>query len=216
MGGVRWDGEALQSPTQARASILGRAPPYMVNSTELSSSDWRAQQSQASDFSHYHLGAAASEMRGAPKPRGRPTASPVDNRLRRLSARTLRVSRSTYRQSSSAIVSERETGNEANNQNGNDLEAKGAFPAWIRGGVWLHAIGSAGAVRGRSTDRSTGRARRRARRRRTRSGNRDARDATAVGATHHSPSATAHAPYRSTCARRGASTAVAVRLLLNG
>ena len=29
MGGVRWDGEALQSPTQAQASILGRAPRYM-------------------------------------------------------------------------------------------------------------------------------------------------------------------------------------------
>ena len=209
MGGVRWDGEALQSPTQAQASILGRAPRYMVNSTELSSSDWRAQQSQASDFSHYHLGAAASEMRRAPNSRGRPTASPVDNRLRRLSARTLRVSRSTYRQSSSAIVSERETGNEANNQNGNDLEAKGAFPAWIRGGVRLHAIVGAGAVRGRSTGGHRDR-------RRARCGNRDARDATAVGATHHSPSATAHAPYRSTCARRGASTAVAVRLLLNG
>ena len=180
MGGVRWDGEALQSPTQAQASILGRAPRYMVNSTELSSSDWRAQQSQASDFSRYHLGAAASEMRRAPNSRGRPTASPVDNRLRGLSARTLRVSRSTYRQSSSTIVSERETGNEANNQNGNDLAAKGAFPAWTRGGVRLHAIVGAGAVGGRSTGGH--RARRRAH-----CGNRDPRDATAARATHPSP-----------------------------
>ena len=43
LGGVRWS--------------------YAVNSTELSSSDWRAQQSQASDFSHYHLLAARSEAR---------------------------------------------------------------------------------------------------------------------------------------------------------
>ena len=36
------------------------------------------------------------------------------------------------------------------------------------------------------------------------------------GRRTHRHRATAHAPYRSTCARRGASTAVAVRLLLNG
>ena len=39
--------------------------PRAVNLTELSSSDWRAQQSQASEFSHYHLLAARSEMRGS-------------------------------------------------------------------------------------------------------------------------------------------------------
>ena len=65
--------------------------------------------------------------------------------------RTLRWSRSTYRRSSSAIVSDRETGSERKNQNGNDLAAKSAFPAWTRGGVRLHAIVGAGAVGGRST-----------------------------------------------------------------
>jgi hypothetical protein len=43
---------------------------------------WRVQQSQASDFSHYHLQAARSEMRGAPNSRRRPTASPAHSRLR--------------------------------------------------------------------------------------------------------------------------------------
>ena len=61
-----------------------------VNSTELALSDWRAQQSQASDFSHYHLPAARSEMKGAPHSRRRPIASPVDNRLQALSVRTLK------------------------------------------------------------------------------------------------------------------------------
>ena len=61
---------------------------YAVNSTELASSDWRAQQSQASDFSHYDLPAARSEMKGAPNSRRRPVASPVDNRLQGLSVRT--------------------------------------------------------------------------------------------------------------------------------
>ena len=94
---------------------------------------------------------ANSETRGARSLRPRPTASPVDNRLRGLSARTSRSSRSTYRKSSSAIVSDRETASERKIQNGNDLAAKGAFPAWIRGGVRLHAIVGAGAVGGRST-----------------------------------------------------------------
>ena len=40
-------------------------------------------------------------------------------------------------------------------------------------------------------------------------------DATAARAAKRSPSATAHAPHWSTCPRRSASTAVAVRLLLN-
>ena len=106
-------------------------------------------------------------------------------------------------------MSERETGNEANNQNGNDLEAKGAFPAWI-GAALGFTLSSALEPLEAEAQEATGD------RRRAHCGNRDARDATAVGATHHSPSATAHAPYRSTCARRGASTAVAVRLLLNG
>jgi hypothetical protein len=42
---------------------------------------------------------------------------------------------STYRQSSSTIVSTRETGNDPRNKTGN-----GGFPAWTRGSVWLHAI----------------------------------------------------------------------------
>src|SRR5208282_2364471 len=91
---------------------------YAVNSTELSSSDWRAQQSQASDFSHYHLQAARSEMRSARNSSRRPTASRVDRRLRGHSVLTLRSSRPTFRQSSSPIVSDREAGNETRIQNG--------------------------------------------------------------------------------------------------
>jgi hypothetical protein len=130
MGGVRWDCKALQPPTQAQASVLGRAPRYMVHPTELSSSDWRAPQSRALGCSQSHM-QANSEMRGALSSRPRPTASPVDDRLRGLSARASRGSHSTYRKSGSAIFSDRETGNEREIQNGNGLEAKGACPAWI-------------------------------------------------------------------------------------
>jgi hypothetical protein len=107
------------------------------------------------------------------------------------------------RRSSSATVSERETASERKNPNGNDLSAKDAFAAWTRGGVRVRAIAGAGAVGGRSTGgHRYGRP--------ARCGNRDARDATAISTTHHSPSATAHAPHRSTCtcARRSTSTAI--------
>ena len=182
MGGVRWDGKALQPPTQAQASVLGRAPRYMVNPTELSSSDWRAPQSRALGCSQYHM-QANSEMRGALSSRPHPTASPVDDRLRGLSARTSRGSHSTYRKSGSAIFSDRETGNEREIQNGNGLEAKGAGPAWIGGGVELHAIAGAGAVGGRSTGG-----------RRAPCGNRDTWDATAARAAHPSQRATPRSP----------------------
>jgi hypothetical protein len=107
------------------------------------------------------------------------------------------------RRSSSATVSERETASERKNPNGNDLSAKGAFAAWTRGGIRVRAIAGAGAVGGRSTGgHRHGRS--------ARCGNRDTRDATAISTTHHSPSATAHAPHRSTCtcARRSTSTAI--------
>jgi hypothetical protein len=107
------------------------------------------------------------------------------------------------RRSSSEIVSERETASERKNPNGNGVPAKSAFAAWTRGGIRVRAIGGAGAVGGRSTgghryDRPA------------RCSNRDARDATAISTTHHSPSATAHTPHRSTraCARRSTSTAI--------
>ena len=62
---------------------------------------------------------------------------------------------------------------------GNDLAAKGAFSAWTRGGVRLHAIVGARAVGGRSTGgRRT--------RRRARCGHRDPRDATAARAAKRS------------------------------
>ena len=107
------------------------------------------------------------------------------------------------RRSSSAIVSERETAIERKNPNGNGVTAKSAFGAWTRGGIRVRAIGGAGAVGGRSTGgHRHGRP--------ARCGNRDTRDATAISTTHHSPSATAHTPHRSTraCARRSTSTAI--------
>jgi hypothetical protein len=106
-----------------------------------------------------------------------------------------------FRQSSSTIVSDGETGNDPKNQTGNDLTAQGAFPAWIRGGVGLHAVAGARALEGRSTGGPCDR-------RPARCGHRDTRDATAVSTTHHSPSATAHAPHRSTCTRRNSSSAI--------
>ena len=77
-------------------------------------------------------------------------------------------------------INNRETGNDPRNQTGNDVAAKGAFPAWTGGGVWLHAIVGAGAVGGRSTGDYHAR-------RRAPCGHRDPRDATAVRTTHHSP-----------------------------
>jgi hypothetical protein len=115
----------------------------------------------------------------------------------------IEVIASSPRRSSSTILSERETANERKNRNGNDLSAKGAFAAWTRGGIRVRAIAGAGAVGGRSTGgHRHGRS--------ARCGNRDTRDATAISTTHHSPSATAHAPHRSTCtcARRSTSTAI--------
>ena len=105
------------------------------------------------------------------------------------------------RRSSSAIVSERETASERKNPNGNGVTAKSAFAAWTRGGIRLHPIAGAGAVGGRSTGgHRHGRP--------ARCGNRDTRDATAISTTHHSPSATAHAPHRSTCTWRNSSSAI--------
>jgi hypothetical protein len=107
------------------------------------------------------------------------------------------------RRSSSAIVSERETASERKNPNGNGVAAQSACAAWTRGGIRLHPIAGARAVGGRSPG-----GHRHARP--ARCGNRDPRDATAISTTHHSPSATAHTPHRSTraCARRSTSTAI--------
>jgi hypothetical protein len=115
----------------------------------------------------------------------------------------IEVIASNRRDSSSTIVSERETTSERKNPNGNGVAAQSAFAAWTRGGIRVRAIAGAGAVGGRSTGgHRHGRP--------ARCGNRDARDATAISTTHHSPSATAHTPHRSTraCARRSTSTAI--------
>ena len=84
---------------------------------------------------------------------------------------------------------------------------KDAFSAWPWGRIGLLAIGSAGAVRGRSAGGRSGRCPRC----RTRC-HRDPRDATTFSTAHQSPSATAHAPHRSTCcACRNNSNAIAIR-----
>jgi hypothetical protein len=97
----------------------------------------------------------------------------------------------------------RERGGEASKQEVDNerrrFAPKDAFHAGPWGGTRPHVIGNAGAVRGRSTGGCT---------RRTRC-HRDSRDATTVSAAYYSPSAPAHTPHRSTCAHRGAPTAVA-------
>src|ERR1700722_2241103 len=76
-----------------------------------------------------------------------PTPSPQLN-FRRPGIEVIAFNR---RHSSSEIVCMRETASERKNQNGNDLAAKGAFPAWTRGGIRFHAIIGAGAVGGRGS-----------------------------------------------------------------
>ena len=182
MGGVRWHGEARHSPTQAQASILGR-----TRATRSIQPNFRRRiggRNNRKPRTVHVITCRRTQRRGARRvqgdvrPRLRSTTDCEDFPLGHCE-----VSRSTYRKSSSAIVSDRETGNEREIQNGNDLAAKGAFPAWIRGGVRLHAIVGAGAVGGRSTGGHRDR-------RRARCGNRDTRDATAARAAHSPSDAT--------------------------
>ena len=85
-------------------------------------------------------------------------------------------------------------------------------------GYWgdrgLHAIGSAGAVRGRSTGGRSGHSEPHCARHRLRSGHRNTRKESADIATRHSPSAAERAP-RSPCCTRGnsssSSKAIAIR-----
>jgi hypothetical protein len=100
--------------------------------------------------------------------------------------------------SSPAIVSERETANERKNPDGNGVTAKSAFAAWTRGGVRLHPIVGVGAAGGRSAGGRSGHSGPRR--------DRHTRDAATFSAPHHSPSATAHAPHRSTCCARRTSS----------
>ena len=80
-----------------------------------------------------------------------------------------------------------------------------AFPAWPWGGTGLHAIGNAGAVRGRSTGGRSGHSEPHCARHRLRSGHRNTRKESADIATRHSPSAAERAP-RPPCCTRGNSS----------
>jgi len=102
------------------------------------------------------------------------------------------------RRSSSATVSERETASGRKNPNGNGVTAQSAFAAWTRGGIRVRPIAGVGAAGGRSTGGRSGHSGPRR--------DRDTRDAATFSAPHHSPSATAHAPHRSTCCARRTSS----------